>query len=100
LPVDPDYRVPVHRPEVEQNLLLLVTLDREGTTIPQSIRITDALADAAERRFDRERHKDLAVELLGPFVVFWPDGVIPGAVEVLPVLADELWPRILGMHLV
>ena len=62
--------------------------------IPEVLVLRDVLADAGERRLDRERHEDLPVPLLRLRGALRGDRVVPQAVEVLPVLADDLRPRV------
>ena len=94
LAVEPNGRFPVHRAEMQQHAIVPILVDGERAAIPQLVWLIDAHHHAGQRRFDRIRHEDFAVELRGLLFAFGPHGIIPQAVEILPPLPHHLRPRI------
>src|SRR5207253_1072124 len=72
----------------------------EGPTIPEPLIRTDAFHHAGQGRLDGEGNENLPVELFRPTLLARPDGVVPQAVEVQPVMSLHLRPRVLGMDAV
>ena len=95
--VDPDRALPVDRAEVKEEAAAapgLGHLDRPP--VPEGLVDADRLADARERRFDRERDQDLPVPGLGAAGLTARDGIVPEAVQVRPIRAGHLGPGIFG----
>src|SRR5690606_14167872 len=66
------------------------------TSVPEDVVGTDRLFDPAQERFDSERDDDLAVVLLRLILFAGANSVVPLAIEVCPIVAAELRPRVLG----
>ena len=95
LAVHPHSRLPVDRAEVQQHAVAGARGDLERAAVPQVLVGRQRLRDAAQRRLEREGDEDLALELRGPRCVARDDGVVPQAVQRLPVRALQLRPRVL-----
>ncbi len=94
--VDEHYCLVVHRAEMEQDSLALPLGGQfERAPIPDSLVLADRAHDAGQRGLDRERHQDAILEG-GPRSLFAGDCEVPEAVEVQPVLARHLRPRVFG----
>ena len=90
LAVDGHLRFPIHRAEVQQHMLAAPSLgDLEAAAIGHAVGV---LHHARQRRFDGIRHEDLGLRAVGELD-------IPQTIQVQPVLAHHLRPRILGQGL-
>ena len=102
--VDPDFRLPVHSAEVQENALAGPSF-REGecALIPEKILPADEFADTRKGGFHRERNENLPVR--GEFppglrhLAERRDGIIPQPVETHPLRPHHLRPRILGKRI-
>ena len=85
--VDPDIRLPVHRPEVEHHLL---AAPRRGQLkiagVPQLILRAHPPGHAGQRGFRRKGHQDFSLEPLRACLSARHDGIVPQAVQRLPVV--------------
>ena len=90
LAVDRDLGLPIHRAEVQQHVPAAPALgDLEAAAIGHAVGV---LHHARQGRLDGVRHEDLGLRAVGQLDV-------PQAVEVQPLLADHLRPRIFGQGL-
>lgn len=106
--VDPDGGLVVDGVEVELQPLVLavpVLADRPVLRHGDELAVEHVVLVAlqtGELGLDRERHDDLLVELLAEdrLLALGGPGELPGAVEVLPLVADLLRPGVLGQRVV
>ena len=94
--VDPDGGDLIHGAEMEQQTLAHKALrQRHRAPIPEVLPRFQAALHPGEGRLRRKGHQDLAVKALGE-AAGRIDRVIPGAVQVHPVLPHHLRPGIFG----
>ena len=97
LAVQPDLSLPVDRPEVEQDVPAQPFFwDLEDTPVPQAFFGQEGALDTREGRLDGIGHQDAA--LRGGEGGFFQggDGIVPPAIQVQPVRADQLGTRVAG----
>ncbi len=96
--VHEDGAFPVDRVEMKEEALSVeVSGGGKAAAVPEALVRLHGLLDAGEGGFDGEWHQDLAFPGSGHgFGRAGGDGVIPEAVEVLPLVAGHLRPRIFG----
>ena len=86
LAVHPHFRAPVHRLEIEPDLLLFPLFGNgERGAVPQGILFRDVLPYTGKGRFNGKRNQDFSIGLLGADICI-PGGnhIVPEAVERLP----------------
>ena len=90
LAVHPNLCTPIHRLEVEPDLLSLPFFrDGEGGAVPEGIIGRNVLTNAGEGAFDGKRHQDFPL-CLRLFTFLGADGIVPQAVERDPALPRHL----------
>ena len=94
--VHEDGTFPVDRVEMEKKPLSVeVSGGGEGAAVPEGLVRLHGLLDAGQGGFDGERHQDLAFPGSGSGIGgAGGDGIVPEAVEVLPLVAGHLRSRV------
>ena len=104
LPVHPHLCTPVHRLEIQPQLLSLPLFgDGKSGAVPEGVIGRDVFSDAGEGALDGKRNQNLPL-CRRLFPVFRADGIVPQAVERLPQGAFQLRTRIFrervqGVHI-
>jgi hypothetical protein len=98
--VDGDFAFPIDGAEVEEEATGVFEVGRvEGAVIDELVIRANSFHDAGEGRFDGEGDEDLAVIFAWQARSLPHDGIVPEAVEVGPVVANELGAGVFGVDI-
>ena len=98
LAVEPYIGLPVHRPKMEEDLLLPALGQLESGAVPEGFISPWVTSHSGEGRLRAERHQDAAFRL-GELLSLRQDGIVPKSVERQPVLPHQHGSGILRQYI-